>query len=201
MPMPDASTGRVKLALAQIKPTLGNLTANLKIHEDYFERAVSGGAELVIFPELSLTGYYLQDLVPDVGFDIERSDLFNKFLRMSDSADMVVGFVEKGSDFRFFNSAAYLSKGKVVHIHRKLYLPTYGMFDEYRYFSPGDTLRSFETRFGTMGMLICEDMWHPSTFFLLANDGAQLILGPSAGPGRGVRLWPGRGRSGCWSAL
>src|SRR6267154_92049 len=98
--MPDASTGRVKLALAQIKPTLGNLSANLKIHEDYFERAVSGGAELVIFPELSLTGYFLQDLVPDVGIDIERSDLFNKFLRMSDSADLVVGFVEKGSDFR-----------------------------------------------------------------------------------------------------
>jgi predicted amidohydrolase len=60
------------------------------------------------------------------------------------------------------------------------------MFDEYRYFAPGDTLRVFETRFGLTGILICEDMWHPSTFFLLAHDGAQLILGPSAGPGRGV---------------
>jgi Predicted amidohydrolase len=122
--MPVDSSGRVKLALAQIKPSLGNLTANLKIHEDYFERAVTGGAELVVFPELSLTGYFLQDLVPDVGIEIGRSDLFDKFLQMSKRADLVVGFVEKGSDFRFFNSAAYLSNGEVVHIHRKLYLPT-----------------------------------------------------------------------------
>src|SRR6185369_16809518 len=127
MPMPEDSAGRVKIALAQIKPSLGNLTANLKIHEDYFERAGSEGAELIVFPELSLTGYYLQDLVPDVSIDVERSDLFDKFRRMSELADLVVGFVERGSDFRFFNSAAYLSKGQIVHIHRKLYLPTYGM--------------------------------------------------------------------------
>src|SRR5215475_8496179 len=180
------SNGRFKLALAQIKPTLGNLTANLKIHEDYFERAVSEGAELVVFPELALTGYYLKDLVPDVAIEPGHSKMFDSLLSLSLRADLVVGFVEKGQDFRFFNSAAYLSNGEIVHIHRKLYLPTYGMFDEYRYFSPGDTLRAFDTKFGTVGILICEDMWHPSTFFLLANDGAQLILGPSAGPGRGV---------------
>jgi len=199
--MAEDSADRLQIALAQIKPSLGNLTANLKVHEDYFERAAAEGAELVVFPELSLTGYYLQDLVPDVSIDTERSDLFDKFRRMSDQADLVVGFVERGSDFRFFNSAAYLSKGQIVHIHRKLYLPTYGMFDEYRYFSPGDTLRSFETRFGTMGMLICEDMWHPSTFFLLANDGAQLILGPSAGPGRGVYRGATFGSVQAWQAI
>src|SRR5581483_309237 len=184
--MSKDSNGRFKLALAQIKPTLGNVSANLKIHEDFFDRAVGAGADLVVFPELSLAGYYLQDLVPDVSIDPADSDVFDKMRDLSHRADLVVGFVERGADFRFFNSAAYLSKGEVVHIHRKLYLPTYGMFDEYRYFSPGDTLRALETRFGTVGILICEDMWHPSTFFLLANDGAQLILGPSAGPGRGV---------------
>src|SRR3954467_6407887 len=103
IPMSDDSNGRVKLALAQIKPSLGNLTANLKIHEDYFERASAEGAELIVFPELSLTGYFLQDLVPDLAINTEHSDLFNKFLRLSEVADLVVGFVEKGTDFRFFN--------------------------------------------------------------------------------------------------
>src|SRR5258708_6381476 len=100
--MPDDSNGRVRLALAQTKPSLGNLTLNLKIHEDYFDRAVAGGADLVLFPELSLTGYFLQDLVPDVAIEIGRSDLFDKLLEMSKRADLVVGFVEKGTDFRFF---------------------------------------------------------------------------------------------------
>jgi len=199
--MPTDPSGRVKLALAQIKPTLGNLSVNLRIHEDYFERAVTGGAELVVFPELSLTGYYLQDLVSDVAIEIGRSPLFDRLLEMSKQADLVVGFVEKGSDFRFFNSAAYLSNGEVVHIHRKLYLPTYGMFDEYRYFSPGDNLRAFETRFGSVGILICEDMWHPSTFFLLANDGAHLILARSAGPGRGVYRGPTFGSVQAWQSI
>jgi predicted amidohydrolase len=191
------------VALAQIKPVLGDLERNLEIHRDYIARAVERGSDLIVFPELSLTGYYLEDLVPDVALDPHRSDVFARLAEHSDvhDIDIVVGFVEVSEDFRFFNAAAYLSQGEVRYVHRKLYLPTYGMFDEGRYLAPGERLRAFETRWGRMGMLICEDMWHPSTSYLLAQDGAQVIVCLSAGPGRGVRQEEKLGSTRAWETI
>jgi predicted amidohydrolase len=180
---------RFRIALAQIRPALGDVSRNLARHLEVLARAAEQGADLIVFPELSLTGYYLEDLVPEVALEVARSEVVAALREASAThrVDVVFGGVEVAEDFRFFNAAVYVSRGEIVHVHRKLYLPTYGMFDEGRYVAPGDVLRAFDTRWGRMGMLICEDMWHPSSAYLLAQDGAQILLCLSAGPGRGVR--------------
>jgi predicted amidohydrolase len=94
--------------------------------------------------------------------------------------------VVKSEDFRYFNAAVYLSGGEVKHVHRKVYLPTYGMFDEQRYFAPGDRIRAFDLAGVRAGMLVCEDMWHLSTVYLLFLQGVSMLLCISSSPGRGV---------------
>ncbi|NPA06327.1 MAG: acyltransferase [Chloroflexi bacterium] len=175
------------LALVQFQPRLGDLHANLERHLDWIRRARSQGADVVVFPELSLTGYILQDLVPVVARRPRREDpIFGPLLEASRTVDVVVGFVEEDQRSRFFNSAAYLSQGQVVHVHRKVYLPTYGMFDEGRFFAWGDHVAAFDTRFGRFGLLICEDFWHVSPPYLLWLDGADVMIFPMASPGRGI---------------
>jgi predicted amidohydrolase len=182
---------KVKLALAQINTTLGVVEKNLEKHLTRIKEAESQGADLVIFPELSLTGYALQDLVPAVAHKPTSSDpVFKELLAASRDIDITVGFVEEDVRSRFFISSAYLSQLKVVHVHRKVYLPTYGLFDEGRFFAWGDTTSAFDTRFGRMGILICEDFWHISPPYLLWLDGADIFLFMSASPGRGLTSAP-----------
>jgi predicted amidohydrolase len=166
---------------------LGNVPANLEKHLAWINDARGRGSDLILFPELSLTGYVLQDLVPTVSVRPEASNpVFKPLLEASMKIDIVVGFVDEDTRNRFFTSAAYLSRGEVVHVHHKVYLPTYGMFDEGRFFAWGDSVQAFETRFGRTGMLICEDFWHASPPYLLWLDGADLFLFQSASPGRGL---------------
>lgn len=182
---------KVKLALAQINTRLGVVESNLEKHLQLIGRAVQQGADLVIFPELSLTGYVLQDLAPTVAQHARPDDpVFKQLLQASQGVDMVVGFVEEDERNRFYISSAYLSQGKVVHLHRKVYLPTYGLFDEGRFFAWGDTIAAFDTRFGRAGILICEDFWHVSPPYLLWLDGADLLFFTSASPGRGLTSAP-----------
>jgi predicted amidohydrolase len=176
---------KLKLALVQMDTRLGVMSANLEKHLDYIKKAK--GADLIIFPELSLTGYILQDLVPTVvARPTVDNPTFKPLLQASKDTDLLVGFVEEDSRHRYFNSAAYLSKGEVVHIHRKVYLPTYGMFDESRFWAWGDSVRAFDTRFGRAGVLICEDFWHASNPYLLWMDGADLLYFISVSPSRGL---------------
>ncbi len=179
------------LALAQISNTLGSLKPNLEKHLRYIRRARKEGADLVLFPELSLTGYVLQDLASTVACrPTERDPIFGELIAASKDIDVVVGFVEEDQRNRFYISAAYLSQRKVQHVHRKVYLPTYGLFDEGRFFAWGDQVRAFDTRFGRAGLLICEDFWHASPPYLLWLDGADLLLFMSASPGRGLSRGP-----------
>jgi predicted amidohydrolase len=176
---------KMNLALAQIDTRLGVVSANLEKHLDYVNKAK--GADVLVFPELSLTGYVLQDLVPTVVVKPSADDpTFMQLLQASKNIDILVGFTEADSRHRFFNSAAYLSKGEVLHIHRKVYLPTYGMFDEGRFWAWGDSIRAFDTRFGRVGVLICEDFWHASPPYLLWLDGADILYLMSVSPGRGL---------------
>ncbi len=176
---------KLQLALAQIDTQLGVVSANLEKHLEYVKKA--RGADLIVFPELSLTGYVIQDLVPSVVARPQPDDpVFKPLLQASKTMDLIVGFTEEDRRHRFFNSAAYLSKGKVVHVHRKVYLPTYGMFDEGRYWAWGDRIQAFDTRFGKVGLLICEDFWHASPPYLLWLDGADIFYMISASPGRGL---------------
>ena len=182
---------KVNIALAQINTHLGDVATNLKKHMGLIRQAQAEGAELIVFPELSLTGYCLQDLVPSVARSACEDDpVFGPLLEASQKIDIVVGYVDEDHRHRFFIAAAYLSAGKVLHIHHKAYLPTYGLFDEGRFFAWGDEVRAFDTRFGRIGILICEDFWHASPPYLLWLDGADLFLFTSASPGRGLGKEP-----------
>ena len=177
----------IKVGLGQIYPKLGNIPANLEKHLDYVEQAVDQGVDLLIFPELSLTGYQVMDLVPEVAIEAHEGDeTFAAMLNASKKLDIVFGFVQRDKRDRFYIASAYLSGGACVHVHHKVYLPTYTMFDDGRYFNNGTHIRAFDTRFGRMGMLICEDFWHISAAYLLWQDGADILLLTSCSPSRGI---------------
>jgi predicted amidohydrolase len=172
------------VALAQIAPRLGDVRANLDRHLEWIERARAAQADLVVFPELSLTGYDLQDLVPEVAMPA-HGEVLGRLAAASAHIDVVAGFVEEDAGHRFYNAAAYLSGGGIVHVHRKLHLPTYGLFQEGREFAPGESLRSFPTSHGAAGILLCEDVWHSPTAWLLAQQGVDLVIVPANAPSRG----------------
>jgi NAD+ synthase (glutamine-hydrolysing) len=182
---------KLNIALAQMNTRLGDVTANLEKHLGMIKEAHAQGADLILFPELSLTGYVLQDLASAVARKPNHDDeVFRPLLEASQQIDLLVGFVDEDTRHRFYISAAYLSKGEVLHVHHKVYLPTYGLFDEGRFFADGASVRAFDTRFGRVGMLICEDFWHASPPYLLWLDGADLFLFTSASPGRGLTNEP-----------
>jgi predicted amidohydrolase len=183
-----------------VKPKLGCVADNLDMIEDAVERAIGEEAGLVLFPELALTGYFLKDLVPDVALSLDSPEI-RRLIDLSRRISIAVGFVEASTDYRFFNSSLYLEDGAVRHLHRKVYLPTYGMFDEQRYLARGERFRAFDTRYGRMGMLICEDMWHLSAPYILAMDGATTLLCLSSSPGRGITADDSLGSTSAWQKL
>ena len=176
---------RSRVAVAQIAPILGDVEKNLALHEKAAWEAISQSVNLLVFPELSLTGYFLKDQVTSVALT-EHAPALDVLRNLSHRVAMVVGFVEEAPGHRFHNAAAYLEGGEIRHIHRKVYLPTYGIFDEQRYLAAGAQVQAFDTALGRMAILICEDLWHPATAGIAAWDGAEIILCPSASPGRGL---------------
>ena len=175
----------IRIAIGQVNPRLGDLQANLALYEERIGHAAADKTQLLLFPELSLTGYMLRDTVPTVALTLDAPEI-KQLMALSRKLSFVAGLVEESADHRFFNSAVYFEDGEIRHVHRKVYLPTYGMFDEQRYFARGDRVRAFDTKFGRMALLICEDLWHPSTIYLAALDGALAVLCPSASPLRGI---------------
>ena len=188
------------IALAQIKPKLGCLQDNLSLVEASIERGITEKADLVVFPELALTGYFLKDLVPDLALSLDSKEI-SRLKELSRRIAISVGFVEATDDYRFFNSALFLDGGEIRHLHRKVYLPTYGLFDEQRYLARGDRFRAFDSRFGRMGMLICEDFWHLSAPYILAMDGATTLICLSSSPGRGLSDEESLGSTAAWQRL
>jgi NAD+ synthase (glutamine-hydrolysing) len=177
----------IRVALAQIAPRLGALDDNLERHHQLIVEAREQQSDLVVFPELGLTGYLLQDLNAEVA--IRRND--PRLLELAQAAgdmSVIVSFVEESSDHQLFISAALLENQAVRHVHRKVFLPTYGLFDERRFFAPGSTIRAANSeRLGLrLGLSICEDFWHLATPQLLALDGAQVLINVSSSPGRDV---------------
>ncbi|HUQ41685.1 MAG TPA: nitrilase-related carbon-nitrogen hydrolase [Candidatus Limnocylindrales bacterium] len=174
-----------RIAIAQCAPALGAFKRNIAMHAEWIARARTAGAQLVVFPELSLTGYYLKDLAGDVACGATDARLA-PILEASRDIDVSAGFVERGPDARLHIAQGYWSKGRLVHVHRKVYLPTYGIFDDARYFGPGDRFDMFQSAAGPAGIAICEDLWHVSVPYLYGATGATVIFSPSASPGRGV---------------
>jgi NAD+ synthase (glutamine-hydrolysing) len=176
----------MKVALAQISPYLGNLRKNLDLHFQSIEKAKKKKTDLLIFPELSLTGYTLMDMVDEVSLVPEKNPIFKKLIAASREISLVVGFVEEMEKGLFYNSAAFLSKGKILHIHRKVFLPTFGMFDEAKFYAQGKNFHIFPTPFGKAGMMICRDFLSYGASYLLFAGGAEIIIVISAAPGRGT---------------
>ncbi len=182
--MPTASALRV--ALVQMAPVLGNCKANLELHLNAIDAARARGADLIVFPELSLTGYFLRDMVPDVALARDAEPIRRMAEAAADAA-LVVGFVEESSRHRFYNAAFFADEGRVRHVHRKVYLPTYGLFDEKRYFAAGERICAFDTaRFGRVGILVCEDFWHLSAITVMQAEEVDVLVCISNSPARGV---------------
>lgn len=167
----------MRIALAQTDSSLGDVTSNLKQMAELTTRAAADGAELTVFPELSIHGYALGHIHGDRS--LPASDPRLAALSRS-GCDVLAGFHEDGG-LRTYNSAAYLSDGAVTHVHRKLYLPNYLVWEERKHASPGQRLRAFNTRHGRMATLICNDAWQPVLPWLAVQDGAEVLLIPTNG--------------------
>jgi len=183
---------------------LGDVKKNFDIHLQYIEKARKKKAELLVFPELSLTGYLLKDLLEEVALNPEKSGFFDEFKSISQEISLVLGFVEEKEKGLFYNSAAFLSRGKILHIHRKVFLPTYGMFEEGKFFTQGKNFTTFPTPHGKAGLMICRDFLHYGASYCLFAGGSEMIIVISAAPGRGFseketyatsRMWELMGES------
>lgn len=189
MPMPSTLT----LALAQFQPRKGDYAANLARIGALLTQAstLEPRPELVCFPETALTGYFLEGGVREHAVTAGQlaADLHRGYA--GPRVDLCVGFYEVWRN-KLYNSALYLTLGETIplvrHVHRKVFLPTYGLFDEERFVERGREIRAFDTPWGRAAMLVCEDVWHSMTATIAALDGAQLIIVPTAPPARGA--WP-----------
>ena len=181
----------LRVTLLQTAPRLGDVDGNVR---DLLAQAPrAGGASLLVTPELSLTGYDLRDRTADLAM---TPDDAARLVR--DAGSVVVGFPERAGDGAVYNAAAHVDGGRVVHVHRKVYLPTYGMFDESRVFAPGPDVVAYEHDGWRVGLLVCEDFWHPGLVYALAAQRIELLVAIAAAPGRGVLEGEGDARFASW---
>ena len=175
---------KLNVGLAQIDVRLGEVEANLETHLRWIERAREREVDLLVFPELSLTGYRLLSLTSRVALHPHESPVIDQLAKAADGISLIVGAVEEDEHGVLYNSALVLHRGRLCHIHRKLYLPTYGIFQEERFLGAGQRLAPVADSGDQLGVLICEDLWHPHLALGLARSGVKLIAALSAGPGR-----------------
>jgi len=174
-----------KIALAQVSAVLGDVEKNAKHHLELSQKAKSQGADAIIFPELSLTGYTLRDLNNEVALDPHTSPLLKDLREMSKDITIICGGVERSKTGGVHNTAFIFEEGLCKYTHHKIYPPTYGIFEEERYFLAGQTAHVFESsKLGRIGVLVCEDLWHPALPYMLSYQGAQLIITIAASPTR-----------------
>ena len=173
---------KYKIALAQIAPVLGKIEDNLEKHEFYLKKAREEKVDLVVFPELSLTGYELMDLVPDVALTLESPQI-KELKNLSKLTSFFSGFVleEKGI---FYNVAALFHKGEIIHLHKKVFLPNYSMFEERRFFAEGSSFRSFDFKGARFAISICYDYLHPSSSYVYFLQKTEILVVMSASPAR-----------------
>ncbi|MCD6107214.1 MAG: hypothetical protein J7J57_03305 [Caldisericaceae bacterium] len=176
---------KIKIALAQINPLLGDIEKNREKHLEFIEKAIENNAQIIVFPELSITGYRLKDFTMEVALPA-NSNFFNPILKQSKKIDIAFGFVERGKDNNIYNSAMYIENQSIKSVYQKIYLPTHGMFQELRFMGKGEKITTFKTIYGNFSMLICRDLFHPSLLFLTYAQKTDVVLGMSGMPLRGV---------------
>jgi predicted amidohydrolase len=167
------------VTLAQIDCLLGDVDENLRRAKEVIARAKDEDADLVVFPELSLSGYALEEFSTEVAIEAQSEPIVS-LAEEAGEMGVVVGFCEEGRGFHIYNSAAYLEGSSLLHLHRKLYLPNYRIYEERKHYNPGQSLRAFDTRLGRMAILICNDAWQPFLPFIAVQDGAQVLILPAA---------------------
>ena len=193
----------IHLVVVQFKPRKSDYSANLARLAGIFSQidALEPRPDVAVFAETALTGYFLEGGVRDVAMTAGAlaRDLQAQYAAAVNTPrllDVCIGFYEVWNN-AFYNSALYVTLGGrdgkpvIRHVHRKLFLPTYGLFDEERYVDRGFEVRAFDTDWGRAAMLICEDAWHSLTGTVAALDGATTIFVLSASPARGI--WPREG--------
>src|SRR6188474_1018172 len=171
----------LRVALAQMNPTVGDIDGNAQKIRAYLARAVDEGAQLVVFPELAVNGYPPEDLLLKTHFLAAGRRALEEIAQHVRDTVALVGFAEHSEDV--FNSLAVLADGQVRGIYRKMFLPNYGVFDEHRYFQTGDTPAVVQVNGTTVGLTICEDIWEPGPPASdVALAGAEVIVNISASP-------------------
>ena len=188
-----AAPRRCDVAILQVKPHKGEYDRNLADVGEVFAQLAADSPDLIVLPEAALSGYFLEGGVYDLArsADAFAADLAAAWQKTgaAKAVDIAAGFYENDSG-TYYNSALYIEvkpEGyEILHVHRKMFLPTYGVFDEERFLSRGRKLSVFQTRFGPMALLICEDVWHSIMPTIAAIKGARCLIVPSAAPGRGV---------------
>lgn len=166
------------LTLVQNAPRLNRSNLESALH---LIDSASSNSDVIVFGELSLNGYMLQDKLHE---DAWALDELSALKEASRKIDIVIGAALKESN-GFYNSALYLSEGEIVHAHHKVHLPNYGMFEEARYFRPGNQIKSFSTKFGRAAMLVCEDVWEVNLLEDLEDEHPEIIYVLAASPARG----------------
>ncbi len=175
----------LRLAIDQMAPVLGDLKANLDLHRRAAEWANREKAHLLVFPELSLTGYLVKGMVPDVAMRPDDPRL-ETLAKKAGPLGILLGFIEKADDGQFFNSAAYITDGAVRAVQRKLMLPNYGMFEERRFLASGNRIEPIDTPWGRMGVMVCYDALQPAVAYLHQQAGVRILVTLSVSPARGI---------------
>ncbi len=172
------------VGLAQCSPVSGDTAANLAVVADFAARGRKAGLDLVVFPEMMLSG---TDMARAADAVLALDDpAFAELGTLSRDVPLCVGFIERAPDFRHFIAAAYLEAGRLVHVQRKIHIVSHGLYDEGKLCGSGRSVRAFDTRFGRMAMAICEDAWHYGYMLCAALDGALVMLSPIASAAAGV---------------
>jgi len=167
----------MKIVLAQIDVRLNR--TNLKLHIEIIKKNLR--ADVIVFPELSLSGYMLQDKVYEDAYTLDELTALEE---LSKDIDIIVGAAIRASG-KILNSALYFSKGELLHRHDKMYLPNYGMFEEARFYSNGEKLSSFEVDGSTVSMVVCEDLWRADVIAKISTLSPKVLYVLSNSPARG----------------
>lgn len=173
----------LRLALAQINPVVGDLAGNSKKIISCVQRAKQHKADIVVFPELALTGYPPEDLVFKSQFISDNITAIKKLSSRVHGITAIIGFIDEGEDNEIYNAAAVVSRKEIVDVYHKIFLPNYGVFDEFRYFAPGKRFPVYLMNGIKVGINICEDIWHSDgPACMQSHAGAEVILNINASP-------------------
>ena len=175
----------MKVRAIQFSPALGDIGKNMATHSRHISRAIRDGRELIVFPELSLSGYQLKDIAGDIALRRDGPE-WRELEKLSKKIDIIAGAPLEEEEGIITNAALFFSRGKWRHTHRKVQLPNYGMFEERMIFKAGDTFRTFKIGNFCAGILICREILFPMLAYLYFVQKTDLLIGISNSPQRGI---------------